>query len=100
MRDGSRGPKSQSPLEVEVLAMERTDKTGEDLGREARGVWKPLTIRLEDIEGRQKTVPSLAIFTTQWEMFARSHSIDANREQCRLRKGSHSIPNNSFHRPA
>jgi hypothetical protein len=54
MRDGSGGPKSQSPLEVEVLAMERMEKTDEDLGREARGVWKPLTIRLQDIEGRHR----------------------------------------------
>jgi hypothetical protein len=30
--------------------MERMEKTGEDLGREVRGVWKPLTMRLEDIE--------------------------------------------------
>jgi hypothetical protein len=29
--------------------MERMEKTGQDLG-EGRGVWKPLKIRLEDIE--------------------------------------------------
>jgi hypothetical protein len=34
----------QSPLEVEVLAMERMEKTGEDLGIEVRSVWKPPTI--------------------------------------------------------
>jgi hypothetical protein len=35
-----------------MLAMERMEKTGEDFGREARGVRKPLRIRIEDIEGR------------------------------------------------
>jgi hypothetical protein len=30
--------------------MERMEKTGEDLDREARGAWKPLTIRLDDIQ--------------------------------------------------
>jgi hypothetical protein len=34
--------------------MERMEKAGEDLGKEARFVWKPLTIRLEDIEGRHR----------------------------------------------
>jgi hypothetical protein len=31
-------------------AMERMGETGKDLGREARAVWKPPTIRMEDIE--------------------------------------------------
>jgi hypothetical protein len=34
--------------------MERIEKTGEDVGREARGVWKPRTVRLEDIEGQHR----------------------------------------------
>jgi hypothetical protein len=33
-----------------MLAMERMEETGKDLGREARGVRKPPTIRMEDIE--------------------------------------------------
>jgi hypothetical protein len=35
---------------VAVLASKRIRKTGEDLSREARSVWKPLRIRMEDIE--------------------------------------------------
>jgi hypothetical protein len=35
---------------MEASAMERIEKTAEDLSREARGVWKPLTIRMEDTE--------------------------------------------------
>jgi hypothetical protein len=33
-----------------MLAMERMDETGKDLGREARGEGNPPTIRMEDIE--------------------------------------------------
>jgi hypothetical protein len=33
-----------------VLAMERMEKTADDLDSEARRVWKPLTIRRKDIE--------------------------------------------------
>jgi hypothetical protein len=43
-------PKSESPIEVAMLAMERMEKTAEDLGGEVRCVWKRLTIRMEDIE--------------------------------------------------
>jgi hypothetical protein len=35
---------------VAVLAMKRTEKTVEDVGRESRGVKKPPRIRLQDIE--------------------------------------------------
>jgi hypothetical protein len=35
---------------VEVLAMEKMEKMGEYFCREVRGVWKPLMMRLEDIE--------------------------------------------------
>jgi hypothetical protein len=34
-------PNLQWHPEVEVLVMERMEETGRDLGREARGVWKP-----------------------------------------------------------
>jgi hypothetical protein len=34
--------------------MERMERTGQDLGMEGRGVRKPLTIRLEDIEGSHR----------------------------------------------
>jgi hypothetical protein len=47
-REGCACPRFQSPLELAVLALE---KAREDLGREARSVWKPLTIRLEEMEG-------------------------------------------------
>jgi hypothetical protein len=39
---------------VEVLAIERMEKTGQDVGREGRGVWKPPTIRMEDSEGQHR----------------------------------------------
>jgi hypothetical protein len=35
-REGSEGPKFQSHIEVEVLAMKRMEETAEDLHREAR----------------------------------------------------------------
>jgi hypothetical protein len=47
-------PKSQSPPEMEMLAMERMKKTGEDLGLEARCVWKPPMIRMDEIERRHR----------------------------------------------
>jgi hypothetical protein len=36
---------------VEVLAMKRIEQTAEDLRRDARGVWKLVTITSEDLEG-------------------------------------------------
>jgi hypothetical protein len=33
------------------LAMERVETSSYDLGMEARGVWNPLTIRQDHIEG-------------------------------------------------
>jgi hypothetical protein len=40
---------------VEVLAMERMEKTGEDLGIEARTVWKPPTIGSDETALKAKT---------------------------------------------
>jgi hypothetical protein len=53
-REGPGGPRFQSPLEVVVLAMERMEKTAEDLGREGRGAWEPLKIRSDNIEGQHR----------------------------------------------
>jgi hypothetical protein len=50
-REGCECPKCQSPTEVKAVAIERMERTEQDLGKEARGVWKVVTIRLEDIEG-------------------------------------------------
>jgi hypothetical protein len=50
-KEGSLGPKSHSPLEVEVLAIERTERRTDDLRRDTRGRWKPLAIRSGDIKG-------------------------------------------------
>jgi hypothetical protein len=49
-REACACPKLQLPIDVAVLAIEGMEKTGEDLGREARCLRKPLMIRLEDIE--------------------------------------------------
>jgi hypothetical protein len=35
---------------VELLGMKRIEKRTENLRMEARDVWKPVTIRMEDIE--------------------------------------------------
>jgi hypothetical protein len=35
---------------VEALGMERIERRTKDLHREARGVWKPPTMRIEGIE--------------------------------------------------
>jgi hypothetical protein len=43
-------PRFQAPIEVEMLAMERIERRTEDLRMEARDVWKPVTMRMEDIE--------------------------------------------------
>jgi hypothetical protein len=43
-------PRFHSPIDVAALAMERMANTEEDLDREGRGVRKPPTIRLEEIE--------------------------------------------------
>jgi hypothetical protein len=48
-REESGYARFQSTLDVAVLAIERMGKMGKDLGREARSLWKPLTIRMEDI---------------------------------------------------
>jgi hypothetical protein len=39
---------------VAVVAKERMKKTGQDLSREAKDVWKPPTIKLGDIEGHHR----------------------------------------------
>jgi hypothetical protein len=49
-RERSVGPRPEAPLAVEMLATERIERRMDDLHREARGVRKVLTIRLEDIE--------------------------------------------------
>jgi hypothetical protein len=43
-------PMFQAPIEVEMLEMQRIERRTEDLRMEARDVWKPVIIRLEDIE--------------------------------------------------
>jgi hypothetical protein len=49
-REESGYPGFQSPLEAAVGEMERMENAAEDLGSKARGVWRRLTIRMEDIE--------------------------------------------------
>jgi hypothetical protein len=49
MSERSVSPRFQAPIEVEVLAMERIERRTDDSRREARGVRKLLTIRLEEI---------------------------------------------------
>jgi hypothetical protein len=49
-RERSVGPRFEALLEVEMLAMEGIERRMDDLRREARGVGKCLTIRLEDME--------------------------------------------------
>jgi hypothetical protein len=46
------GPRFQAPIKIEVdrPAMERIEMRMEDLRRQVRGVWSPLTIRIEDIK--------------------------------------------------
>jgi hypothetical protein len=44
------GPRFEAPIEADSLVMERIERSRKRLGTGARGVRKPLTIRLEDIE--------------------------------------------------
>jgi hypothetical protein len=44
-KEASVGPKVQSPLEAEVLAIERTEGRTDDLRTDVRGGWKRVTIR-------------------------------------------------------
>jgi hypothetical protein len=53
-KEASVGPKVQSPLEAEVLATERTEGRTDDLRRDVRGGWKPVTIISGDIEGHHR----------------------------------------------
>jgi hypothetical protein len=58
-RDGLEGPMVESPIGVVVLAIESVERSAQDVGREARGVWKPVTIRSDDIEGQHRNQKSL-----------------------------------------
>jgi hypothetical protein len=49
-RDIEKREKVHKTIEVEVVAMERVEGRTKPLRTEARGVWKPPTIRLDDIE--------------------------------------------------